>query len=723
MTSNVSGAKPSRLRWAGAAAVVVLAAGGWFGWRAYSNAGAGPEYRTAKVVRGAITATVSATGTLNPVVSVQVGSQVSGQLKEVLADFNAEVKKGQLIAYRVRQAQADLDAASAQVLTAQANVAAARAGVSRSEVNAAEARRDYERKQMLVERNFISTADRDKALATFNAATEDVKTANAQLAVTQAQANSAAATVKQREAVLVQAKIDLERTGIRAPVDGIVIKRSVDAGQTVAASLQSPELFVIAQNLQNMQVDTSIDEAEIGKIKLGQRATFTVDSFPGRSFAGEVLQVRKAATNVQNVVTYVVVVSAQNPDLSLVPGMTANVRIVTDTRESVLKVPNAALRFRPANFQENPNPAPGAQAAPPALARAGAWLATWLPAAHAQGASPLDRFRDRLVAELALSDAQVRQLDGIVASMREKFGALRDLPEGERAAALERTRAEMRDRIEKILTAEQKPKYAAIVAQIAARQAQGGTAGDAGKGAAGPEKKGAAGNAAGAAAGKPADAGKTAGAANAVGSPAVGAAAAAGAAAATSPSASAAAPAADKSGAARSATPAGQSAGGPGGALRQFRERLERELSLTDDQRTQLDAIFGGMREKFASVREAPEGERAKLAERARAELRERIADILAGAEEALRRAGRRARGAAEHARARLRPRHRRQAARRPGAHRPHRRLVHRSRRRRAQGGRPRHHRHPDRVQGRTEVQRPEAAVLTAARPRRDEAR
>lgn len=643
MTSNVSGAKPSRLRWAGAAAaVVVLAAGGWFGWRAYSNAGAGPEYRTAKVVRGAITATVSATGTLNPVVSVQVGSQVSGQLKEVLADFNAEVKKGQLIAridpetfeYRVRQAQADLDAASAQVLTAQANVAAARAGVSRSEVNAAEARRDYERKQMLVERNFISTADRDKALATFNAATEDVKTANAQLAVTQAQANSAAATVKQREAVLVQAKIDLERTGIRAPVDGIVIKRSVDAGQTVAASLQSPELFVIAQNLQNMQVDTSIDEAEIGKIKLGQRATFTVDSFPGRSFAGEVLQVRKAATNVQNVVTYVVVVSAQNPDLSLVPGMTANVRIVTDTRESVLKVPNAALRFRPANFQENPNPAPGAQAAPPALARAGAWLATWLPAAHAQGASPLDRFRDRLVAELALSEAQVRQLDGIVASMREKFGALRDLPEGERAAALERTRAEMRDRIEKILTAEQKPKYAAIVAQIAARQAQGGAAGDAGKGAAGSAKAGATGTAAGAAAGKPADAGKTAGAANAVGSPAVGAAAAAGAATATSPSASSAAPASDKSGAARSAAPAGPSGGGgPGGALRQFRERLERELSLTDDQRTQLDAIFGGMREKFASVREAPEGERAKLAERARAELRERIADILSPAQ------------------------------------------------------------------------------------------
>ena len=162
--------------------------------------------------------------------------------------------------------------------------------------------------------------------------------------------------VAQREAQLLQARADLERTAIRAPVDGIVIKRSIDAGQTVAASLQAPELFVIARNLRDMQVDTSIDEAEIGKIRLGQRATFTVDSYPGRSFSGEVKQVRKAALTVQNVVTYTVVVATANPDLALIPGMTANVRLVTDARDSVLRVPNAALRFRPPDWQE---PAPG----------------------------------------------------------------------------------------------------------------------------------------------------------------------------------------------------------------------------------------------------------------------------------------------------------------------------------------------------------------------------
>lgn len=447
--------------------VAAIAAGGWFGWRQYDSRPGAVEFRTARAVQGPITASVSASGTLNPVTSVLVGSQVSGQLKEVLADYNAEVRKGQLIAridpetfeYRVRQSQADVDAARAQVLTAQANVAAARAAVSRAEVNLAEARRDRDRKQMLVERNFISAADLEKARAVHDAAQEDLRSARAQVDVAAAQANSATANVKQREAQLAQARIDLERTAIRAPVDGIVIKRSVDAGQTVAASLQAPELFVIAQSLRDMQVDTSVDEAEIGRIKPGLRATFTVDAFPGRSFSGEVRQVRKAAQTVQNVVTYTVVVSANNPDLALIPGMTANVKLVTDTRDSALKVPNAALRFRPPNFQE-PQATEGSGAA--AQAQAPAQGAS---AGGDQGA----QIRERLGRELALTDAQKQQLEAIFAGMRDKFIAARSAPEAERPRMRERNRIELREKITEMLTPEQRTKYAALIAEQGGR--------------------------------------------------------------------------------------------------------------------------------------------------------------------------------------------------------------------------------------------------------------
>lgn len=345
--------------WVWLAVAALIAAG--FGIRYWQQKNAAPQYKTAPIEKGAITASVSASGTLSPVVSVQVGSQVSGQLKEVLADFNSEVKQGELIAridpqtfeYRVRQAQADVDAARAQVLTQQANVAAQNANVAKVQVDLAEARRDFDRKQQLVDKGFISGAERDKAQATYNAAVEQVNTAKAQVAVAQAGIRNAEAVVKQREAALAQARIDLARTEIRAPVNGVVIKRSVERGQTVAASLQAPELFIIAENLTDMQVDASIDESEIGRVRVGQKATFTVDAFPGRSFEGAVRQIRKAAQNVSNVVTYTVVVSASNPDKELLPGMTANVRIVTDRRNDVLKVANAALRFRPQGAAPN----------------------------------------------------------------------------------------------------------------------------------------------------------------------------------------------------------------------------------------------------------------------------------------------------------------------------------------------------------------------------------
>lgn len=449
---------------------LLLAVGGWFAYDRLSDRKSGPEYRTVKVERGALTASVSATGTLNAVVQVQVGSQVSGQIKEVLVDYNSEVKKGQLIAridpetfeYRVRQAMADLDAARAQVLTANANVAAARAAVTRAEVNGAEARRDLDRKQMLVEKAFIAVSELDKARAVHDAAAQDVRSQEAQVDVATAQAGSAQAAVKQREALLAQARIDLDRTGIRAPVDGIVIKRSIDAGQTVAASLQAPELFVIAKTLRDMQVDTSVDESEIGRVKVGQRATFTVDSFPGRSFSGEVLQVRKAALNVQNVITYIVVVSANNPELLLVPGMTANVRIVTEQRADVLKLPNAALRFKPAGFQESPTAGGGAAThAAPAAGMSGG----------ATGAGGQSRqLRERLETELALTAEQKPKLEAAFAAMRDKFMAVRQAPEAERAKLSERNRAELRERINEFLTPEQRKRYAEMMAESAGRQ-------------------------------------------------------------------------------------------------------------------------------------------------------------------------------------------------------------------------------------------------------------
>ncbi|MBE0621941.1 MAG: efflux RND transporter periplasmic adaptor subunit [Burkholderiales bacterium] len=440
-------------------AAAVLAGAAFGIYRYTSNKTGETAYRLGKIEKGPITAAVSATGTLNPVVSVLVGSQVSGQIKELFVDFNSPVKKDQVIAridpesfeLRVRQAMADLEATKATVLTQMAGVGAQRAEVSRSEVNLADVKRDYERKQMLVEKGFVSAADRDKALAVYNGAQEQVKTARAQLAVAEAQAKNAQAVVKQRESQLAQARVDLDRTIIRAPVDGVVIKRSVDAGQTVAASLQAPELFQIAQNLREMQVEASIDEADVGRVKFDQDATFTVDAFPGRTFSGKVMQVRKAALVVQNVVTYTVVISAANPDLRLLPGMTANVRITTDRRDSVLKLPNAALRFRPPGFSDTA-------------------AAAQTPAATA-GANAGQQLRQRLVGALKLDADQEAKLDPILADLRQKMSALRELPEADRAKARERARSDMRARIMEILKPEQKQKYEEIIAESAGRSA------------------------------------------------------------------------------------------------------------------------------------------------------------------------------------------------------------------------------------------------------------
>ena len=433
---------------------VILTAGaaayGWWGARS-----AAPEYRFGKVERGAITAAISATGTVNPVTAVQVGSQVSGQIKEITVDFNSEVKKNQVIAridpesfaLRVNQAMADLEAARATVLTQRANVVALQTEVSRAKVSLAEAEREFQRNKVLQEKNFVSAAALDKADFAYRVAQEQVKTAQAQLAVGESQVRNVEALVKQRESQLAQAKVDLDRTTIRAPVDGTVVKKSVEPGQTVAASLQAPELFVIAQDLRRMQVDVSIDEAEVGRVREGQTATFTVDSFPGRTFQGTVGQVRKAALVVQNVVTYTAIIATSNPNLELFPGMTANVRIVIDTRDNALKVPNAALRFRPAGAGE-----PGSAPAP-----AGATASDT--GGKGGGAQAAQALRERLTKELNLSAEQQAKLEAIQNETRDRIRALTAEEPEERRKQSERLRAESRSRIAEILDPDQRARY------------------------------------------------------------------------------------------------------------------------------------------------------------------------------------------------------------------------------------------------------------------------
>jgi HlyD family secretion protein len=637
-----------------AGAVVLALAGGGAWWWAQRDGAADVQYRTGKIERGNLLATVSASGAVNPVTQVSVGTQVSGQIKELYVDFNSLVKAGQLIAvidpetfeYRVRSAQADVDSARATVMTAQANAIASRAGISRAQVDLNEAQRDFDRKQSLVEKQFIAQSEADKARALVNTTTESLKLAQAQAGVTEAQIKTAQANVAQREAALAQARIDLQRTRITSPVDGIVIKRAIEKGQTVAASLQAPELFVIAQNLSDMQVDASIDESDVGRIRTGQKATFTVDAFPGQTFEGEVRQVRKAAQNVANVVTYVAVIGFSNVGDRLIPGMTANVRVVTESRDNVLKVPNAALRVRIAGVEPAAAPtgpasgasAPAAPASGTTTGSAGGW--SWFSPAFAQpaggggGGGGMAALRERLVTELALTVDQQGKLDAITTELRPQFAALRDLPEEERAAAREKITLQMRSKITAMLTPEQRVKYLQIQAQTApatgrappaAAQAAPASAAKDSKsiarndtstlGTAEKSLKNGAGAAPAPASAAPAGATPVAPAPMAATAPP----AAAAAAAASAPPASAGATAG-----------AGAGAGAPGAnAATEFRNRLVAELALTPSQVEKVDAIYADARPKFATLRDLSAEERPKARDRIMADIRARIGDLL----------------------------------------------------------------------------------------------
>ena len=304
--------------------LLVVGIGLFFFLRGSEN---GQKFKTAPVTRGNLRATVTATGTLNAVTTVLVGTQVSGTVKQIYADFNSSVKKGQLIA--------EIDPATfqAQVEQQRANLMASKANVAKAKTALADAERTMQRNKELFAKNFIARSDLDTAETNYDSS--------------RAQVNVNEAQVAQTEAALKTAEINLHYTKIVSPVDGIVVSRNVDVGQTVAASFQTPTLFTIAQDLTKMQVDTSVDEADIGKVALGQDVEFSVDAYPDRTFKGTVSQIRIAPITVQNVVTYDVVVKVDNDELKLKPGMTANVSIIVASKSGVLKIPNAALRFRP----------------------------------------------------------------------------------------------------------------------------------------------------------------------------------------------------------------------------------------------------------------------------------------------------------------------------------------------------------------------------------------
>jgi len=359
----------------GVCAAAVL--GGWW----YTHSDTAKQYKTEEAQRGRIQATVSVTGTCSALLTVQVGSQVSGIVKALYADFNSQVHKGQPLAQiDPLPFQERLNQAQAAVESARAAVAAAKATVEKAEIDIQTARTTADSERALLEqarageREAKGTADRQQKLAADSIVSDDqFQSAEAiyQIAVADREAvdaqehvaettidemreakdaavtlkTSAEAQVRQAEGALQQAKLDLDHTRITSPIDGVVVSRDVDAGQTVASNFAAPELFRIAEDLSKMQADADIDEADVAQVHAGQVAQFTVDAMPNRTF--EAVQVRMSATNIQNVITYDAVMDVPNPDLELLPGMTANIRIPVQVRENALRVSNNALRFRP----------------------------------------------------------------------------------------------------------------------------------------------------------------------------------------------------------------------------------------------------------------------------------------------------------------------------------------------------------------------------------------
>jgi HlyD family secretion protein len=475
--------------------LLVLAAGAaavFYFFPEWASAPAEPAYRLAKVDRGPIVAVVTATGTINPTTTVIVGSQLSGQVVEVLADYNSEVKADQLVARlnsdqiraRLDAARADLEQMRATKLVQAAQINRVLADIERARATEADMQAQIARNQTLLEeteravqrqtelraRGVTTEAAFDTARTNRDAQRSALDSARAQLAsakaqqlglnadleVARAQLQAVTAQVAQREAAVRQIEVDLRNTDIRSPVSGTVVQRSVELGQTVAASMTAPTLFLIADDLRHMEIAANIDETDVGRVKPGQRAAFTVNAYPARNFEGTVKQVRLGSQTVQNVVIYTTIISIENPRGELLPGMTANLRVETDTREDVLRITNAALRWRPPSVAaETPTPSgPVAAEGPGGPAGSGG-------PRGGGGGRALAEFAGTLKAELALTGDQQKEVDAAIAEARQAFAdAFRS--EEDPAARRERaraTRARLDERIAAVLNADQRPKY------------------------------------------------------------------------------------------------------------------------------------------------------------------------------------------------------------------------------------------------------------------------
>jgi len=324
-------------------ALLIAVAGGYF----FKNRKSEISYKTAKIERGTIVSTVSATGNVSAVTTIQVGTQVSGTIQKIYVDYNSRVRKGQTIA------EIDPSLFNAAVEQSQGNFLSAEANLQKAKVTLADAERTLQRNKKLLAGGIISQGDYDLSETAWQSAKASLTAAEGNLA--------------QTRGALMQARTNLSNSIIRSPVNGIVISRAIDVGQTVAASFQTPTLFTIAQDLTKMQIEVSVDEADISRVKLGQLAIFTVDAYPEQSFNGKVVQIRSSPVINQNVVTYVVVVNVDNRELKLKPGMTANVSVVVAQKDDVLKIPPAAFRFKPKGGERGAESAkgkPGAASAP-----------------------------------------------------------------------------------------------------------------------------------------------------------------------------------------------------------------------------------------------------------------------------------------------------------------------------------------------------------------------
>ena len=420
--------------------ILIIFAGGFLVYRLTDKNGSNQKFRLMKVERGEVNLVVTATGTINPVINVLVGSQVSGTIKALYADYNSQVKEGQVIA-QIDPAifEAQVEQGRANVLNAQANLENAKANLLKAEVAVLDAKRNLDRNKTLLERQVIAQATLDTTQANYD-------TAIAQKGVAKAQVESSKAQLEQAKAALKVSETNLRYTTIRSPVHGTVISRNVDVGQTVAASLQAPTLFTIAKDLTQMQVNTNVSEADVGRIMVGQNASFTVDAFPESMFHGKVSEIRNAPIIVQNVVTYDVVILVDNRGLKLEPGMTANVSVMIAHREGVLKIPNAALRFRPASAKQGDLPEKKNESS----ASAGRLLI------------------ERLTKELNLTSDQQSKVELILKASRQEIQEINEKMKPEEARV--RIQGLLRQKIGAILTDEQKQKAKELAQSSQAEQ-------------------------------------------------------------------------------------------------------------------------------------------------------------------------------------------------------------------------------------------------------------